>query len=113
MEISLWVHYMAFVRQQFRPQSSVFLPRTSQYINLKNELGSFWESLHQSGTPNDIGNDSTPFDSVLRDIGEEVYRRSVKLQQGERPSSAFAREVSQLNGGLTFSLSLDKLQTEN
>lgn len=50
MEISLWVHYMAFVRQQLRPTSPIFIPREKQYINLRNELGPFWETFHSKAS---------------------------------------------------------------
>ncbi len=52
LEISLWVHYQAYVRGQFKTTASesplnrnVFITKDKQYVNLKNELGPYWQGI--------------------------------------------------------------------
>lgn len=52
LEMALYVHYQAYVRGLFRGadgelHSELFIRRDNQYLNLKNELSDFWESLPQ------------------------------------------------------------------
>ena len=100
LEISLWIHYLAYVRSMFKvaPETlpnkhSIFMPSEGQYLNLKNEISNYWESSKN--------------DSLLKEISDEIYKRSMKLKQVE------SREVSAFHGGLQFNLNINTLQTEN
>jgi hypothetical protein len=53
LEISLWVHYEAYVRNGFKAEGGfnenlnkhIFIPKDNQCINLKNELTIFWQNI--------------------------------------------------------------------
>jgi hypothetical protein len=96
LEISMWVHYQAYVRGLYRDSQSVgnselnrhiFIRRDNQYINLKNELTAFWESLPQ-------GKDKDQLHKFIFDLLEEISRRIRKLQTA-------TADVSHLHGGLS------------
>ena len=57
---------MAYVRGEMRVSDTLFLPKEGQYINLKNEISSFWESAHEN-------------EELKRQISDEIAKRSPKL----------------------------------
>lgn len=71
LEIALWVHYMAYIRGQFRGadnlNKNVFIKREKQYINLKEEIGAFWENVAKAGD-----------ERFIKDIADEIFKRSLK-----------------------------------
>ncbi|CDW72233.1 UNKNOWN [Stylonychia lemnae] len=98
-EISLWVHYEAYVKSRFMINKTtldpkLFLSKQGQLINVKNELQSYWSQIQEKSKQNH---------TILKDIGSEVFKRS-KLLQLNQPQEASANEdflsLSQLNGGL-------------
>ncbi len=49
-EIALWVHYLAYVRGTFAQHDSVlnraiFVNKETQYVNLKNEVATQWNTI--------------------------------------------------------------------
>lgn len=86
LEISLWVHYDTYVKGLYRqahdckPSSLIYIKKEGQYFDIKNELGSFWESYSKSDP------------SIIRDLWQEIFKR---CQQRT------ASSVSDLHGGLT------------
>ena len=50
LEISLWVHYNAYVKGLYRVtkedlNAKIFVKKEGNFINVKNELGDFWSSI--------------------------------------------------------------------
>ena len=85
LEVSLHVHYQCYVLGRFRnnegnlPNKQLFLKKDGQYINIRNEIKTPWFSLLS--------------DSMIKQIGNEVFVKSLKLH-------AMRGEMSTLNSGL-------------
>eukprot|EP00347_Sterkiella_histriomuscorum_P003090 403365629 len=97
-EISLWIHYEAYVRPRFRGttkdtlDSTIFIPKNDQILNLKNDLSSYWSSFVER---------TKTHPSLMRELAQEIQTKMERsslikpLVQVEEPLL-----ISQLNGGL-------------
>jgi hypothetical protein len=59
LEISLWVHYNAYVRGTYKATQGkdelnpkLFLKKEGNLINIKNDLGEFWDSIQEKNEKN-------------------------------------------------------------
>lgn len=75
LEISLWTHYLAYIRGMFRSNSdsqqlnkSIFLSKENQYINIKNEMTGYWETVTK-------GLSKEEFDKFISNVLNEISRR--------------------------------------
>lgn len=73
LEVSLWVHYNAYVKGLYRVTKDdlnpkMFIKKESNFINVKNELQDFWISIQEKTEKNLM---------LLQDINMELFQRSM------------------------------------
>ncbi len=75
LEISLWVHYYAYVKSRFRNTKEtlnpkIFISKEGQLINVRNELSKQWMQITEKQKVNE---------NTIKELGNDIMQAYMKM----------------------------------